>query len=127
MEGCRRRHWSLRLAASGPPVAERIELAQTFPARLRGLLGRTGLAAGEGLWLKGTNGVHTLGMRFAIDVLFLDREQRVLAICHGLGPGRIAGAVPGATSCLELASGTARCHGLQPGDQLFLTASPPSS
>lgn len=122
MASSRRRHWSLRLAAGGPAVAERIEVAQTFIARLRGLLGRTALAPGEGLWLKGTNGVHTLGMRFAIDVLFLDQEQRVLAIRHGLSPGRLAGAVRGATSCLELAAGTARRHGLEPGDQLHLTA-----
>ena len=48
-----------------------LQRADSVAARLRGLLGRDGLPAGTGLWIRPCNAVHTLGMRFAIDIVFL--------------------------------------------------------
>jgi uncharacterized membrane protein (UPF0127 family) len=65
--------------------------------------------------------VHTFFMRFPIDVVFLDRERRVVGISHSVGPWRMAGA-RGAVAALELAAGTAARHQLQKGDLLRLDA-----
>jgi uncharacterized membrane protein (UPF0127 family) len=65
--------------------------------------------------------VHTFFMRFPIDVVFLDRERRVVGISHGVGPWRMTGA-RGAVAALELAAGTAASHRLEKGDILRLGA-----
>ena len=57
-------------------VCERAYIARSWLARLRGLLGTSELPADEGLWLSPCNSVHSLGMRYAIDVIFLNRELR---------------------------------------------------
>ena len=64
----------------GTVVCERCLLAETPLARLRGLLGRRGLDAGEGLLLKPAGSIHTAFMRFAIDAVFLDGSDRVLKV-----------------------------------------------
>jgi hypothetical protein len=84
---------------------------------MRGLLGRRSLASGEGLLLKPASSVHTFFMRFPIDVVFLDRDLRVLSIAHDLRPWRAAGR-PGARAVLELPAGECERRGLQPGDCL---------
>ncbi len=63
-------------------------LANTPWARLRGLLGRRGLAKGEGMRIVPCNAIHTLGMRFAIDARFYDRHGRLVRECRALQPGR---------------------------------------
>ena len=60
-------------------LGDRIGVADTTLTRLVGLMGRGSLAPGHGLLIRPSNGVHTLWMRFSIDVLLLDREYRVLA------------------------------------------------
>ncbi len=64
------------------------------------------------------NGVHSVGMRFAIDVLFLDEQGNVIKTVSRLEPNRFAGAVRGAHSCLELAAGAACALGLRPGTRI---------
>ena len=64
-------------------VAERVKRADTFATRLVGLLGRAGLQEDEGLWISPCRGIHTMGMRFAIDALFLDETHRVVGIRDG--------------------------------------------
>jgi uncharacterized membrane protein (UPF0127 family) len=87
--------------------------------RMRGLIGREGLAAGEGLLLRPAPAVHTAFMRFPIDALFLDRRMRVLEIVERLRPWRVA-ANRRARAVLELSAGEcARC-GVEVGDQLEL-------
>ncbi len=68
------------------PLEIPLEIADSARARRRGLLGRTGVTGA--LLLSPANGVHTLGMRFAIDVAYLDRELRVLAV-RTMRPGRL--------------------------------------
>ena len=84
---------------------------------MRGLLGRSGLEEGEGLFLKPCGSVHTLFMRFPIDVVFLDRNLSVVAVRPELAPWRTGGA-RGAKVTLELAAGEAARLGIAPGMRL---------
>ena len=92
-------------------------VAESFAARLRGLLGRRSLPAGEGMLIRRESSVHTFFMRFSIDVVFLDADERVLRIDANVGPWRLR-ACRGARSVLELAAGEAR--GLSVGDRIEL-------
>ena len=93
------------------------EIADRPIARMRGLMGREGLPAGEGVLITPAPSIHTAFMRFPIDVLFLDREMQVLEIVEQLVPWRIA-SKRGARSVLELAGGESARLGLQVGDEL---------
>src|SRR5919108_5834494 len=88
-------------------------------ARLRGLLGKRGLRAGEGLLLTPAPSIHTWFMRFPIDAVFLDGDLRVLAVRSELRPWRVAGK-RGARAVLELGAGEAGRLGLEPGADLRL-------
>lgn len=92
-------------ANTGELLGDRVALAATLRARLRGLIGRRHLEAGEGLWLVPCSAIHMFGVRFPIDVLFLDRELRVLKVVQELPPNRLAGQ-KGACTALELPAGT---------------------
>jgi uncharacterized membrane protein (UPF0127 family) len=84
---------------------------------MKGLLGRRELPSGEGIWLKPASSVHMAFMRFAIDAVFLDREDRVVKIAADLRPWRMAGS-RGAKSVVELPAGEAQRRGLKSGDRL---------
>lgn len=103
-------------ATRGVVLAERLDWAGTSGARRRGLLGRERFERGEGLYLAPCQWVHTFGMRFAIDVAFLARDGRVLALHHGLRPGRVSRLVWRADGALELPAGTLAASGTQIGD-----------
>ena len=98
-------------------IGARIAIADHGPRRRKGLLGRNGLDEGEGLWIVPCEAVHTFGMRFAIDLIYLDRRKRVVKIRHRVGPSRISGSLR-AHSILELPPGTVAATGTQPGDHL---------
>jgi uncharacterized membrane protein (UPF0127 family) len=83
-------------------------------ARLKGLLGNTPLPSGHGLLFERCRAVHTLGMRRAIDVVFLAADGAVIDVWRSLGAGRIA-ACARAVAVLELAAGDAGRLGLRPG------------
>lgn len=99
-------------------IVRRIRVAESFVARLVGLLGRRELLREEGLLIKPGGSVHTLGMRFAIDVLFLDRRMSILKIASALRPGRVAVAPRGTCCVLEIEAGRAASLGLCIGTQL---------
>ena len=102
-------------------VAQDVEVAATRSARRRGLLGRAALADGAALVLTPCFSVHTIGMRFSIDVVFLDARGRVKKIVRSLGPRRIAVAF-GASAVVELAAGALLpADTLSIGDRLYLT------
>ncbi len=105
-------------AATGAVIAERLRPAHTHWARLKGLLGTRSLAAGDGLWLKPCNQVHMIGMRYAIDVVFLDADHHVVHAISGLKPGKISPKIRGATSVLELPDGTLAATGLSAGTRI---------
>src|SRR3989454_11159977 len=108
----------VRNRTRGAILASKVELADTPRARRTGLLKRDILNAGEGLWIYPTQAIHTFGMRFPIDVAFLDRLLRVKRIYHRLAPFRLTSLVWGARSVLELASGSLASTGTAVGDEL---------
>ena len=89
-------------------LATNVEKADDFISRGVGLLGRAGLAEGDALWLVPGKSIHTWFMRFAIDVLFLDKSLSVVKVIEDLGPWRVSPWVGEAHSVLELKSGTLR-------------------
>jgi uncharacterized protein len=103
--------------------AQRLEvsMADTLLARLRGLLGRPALDGHEGLLLRPCNMVHTLGMRYPIDVVFLDRSGRVLKVSDTLLPGR-ASCHLRARCVLELGAGVAARRGIVAGMRMPIDA-----
>ena len=105
---------------TGAPIATSVERAMTRATRKRGLLGRDGLGAGCALMLEPCPAVHTAFMRFAIDVVFLDREGYAVKIVRNLVPWRIAVA-PRAHAVVEMAAGTLEHLDLSVGDRLFLS------
>jgi protein-S-isoprenylcysteine O-methyltransferase Ste14/uncharacterized membrane protein (UPF0127 family) len=117
-----------RDAASGTVLADRLRSAHTHWTRLKGLLGTRRLEPGEGLWLKPCNQVHMIGMRYAIDVAFLDDDLRVVRIVSALAPGRFSPRVKGATSALELPAGRLAAVGVSEGGRIEIAgdAGPPS-
>jgi len=102
---------------TGMTVAGAVELAVTRADRRRGLLGRDTLDHSAAVMLVPCAAVHTMFMRFAIDVVFVDREGHVRRIIRNLRPWRIA-ASPRAYAAVELAGGVER--DLVPGDRLYL-------
>jgi len=98
-------------------VADRADIADTSVKRRTGLLKHTGLQPGEGLWIAPCEAVHTIGMKFAIDVLFLDKKKKVLKIKPAMPRWRMAISLF-AHSVLELPSGRAAETQTSAGDQL---------
>jgi uncharacterized membrane protein (UPF0127 family) len=96
-----------------------LRVADSFLVRTRGLLGRKRLEPGEGLLIRRTSSVHTHFMRFAIDVVFLDRDGRVLKLSRELRPWRFAGC-RGASDVVELPAGTCDRVDLREGVRLNL-------
>jgi len=105
-------------------VALEVDVAATRATRRRGLLGRESLGATEGLLLTPCKAVHTVGMRFAIDVIFIDRDGRAVRIVPALAPWRIAMSAR-AKAVIELAAGTAAAADIRIGDMLYLAPAPP--
>lgn len=91
---------------SGKELATDVTVAASFTSRLRGLLGRSSLPAGEGLLIKPCKGIHTFFMKFSIDVIFLDRDNRIVALNLSLPPNRMTRIYLKAVSVLELPAGT---------------------
>lgn len=91
--------------------------ARTLWQRLRGLIARPALKAGEGLLITPCNSVHTLGMRYPLDLVFLDKAGSVVKCVIGLKPGRLAAARK-ARHALELAAGSIARAKIMVGDRL---------
>ena len=109
------------VAGDGTVVCERCTVADRPHTRMRGLLGRTELPAGEGLLLRPAPSIHTWFMRFPIDVVFLDRDMRVLAVEPDLPPWHVR-SQRGARVVLELGAGEAERRGIREG--MFLSLAP---
>jgi hypothetical protein len=107
-------------------VATRVELADRGPKRNKGLLGRKGLGPGEGLWIVPCEAVHTFAMQFSLDLIYLDRKNRIKKLKSDVPPWRLSGCLS-AHSVLELASGTIRDSLTQMGDTLQFSPSSQSS
>ena len=99
----------------------RLRPCRGFWQRLVGLLGRSSIDADEALWIDPCRAIHTFGMRFAIDVVFLDRRGVVLRVVPALLSWRLA-ACSRASSVIEMSAGTAERIGLEAGDRIEMIA-----
>jgi len=90
--------------------------------RLKGALGRIGLAPDDGIWLIPSRGIHTIGMLFAIDLVYLDAAHRVIHLVEHLGPFRISPIRIKCASILELRSRAIYASNTQIGDELIICA-----
>ena len=102
----------------GNTIGDRVEVADTSRTRLFGLLGRRGVEAGSGLWIRPSSGVHTFLMSFTIDVIGLDKELRVVKLWPQLVPYRVTSVSTKVKSVIELAAGTIGECAIQVGDTL---------
>ena len=99
----------------GTVLATRLEVAASGKSRRKGLLGRTGLAAGDGLWILPCESVHTFLMQFPIDLVYLDRNNRIRKLRSEVGPWRMSACLS-AHSVIELPAGTIRATRAERGD-----------
>jgi uncharacterized membrane protein (UPF0127 family) len=114
-----------RLASRGPSVNSSarlasVRVARTFVSRCIGLLGRKALGDNEGLLFVPGGSIHTLGMRFGIDIVFLDTHMTVLKVSADVRPWRFARAPRGTRYVLELAAGRAAAAQLKTGEAVFV-------
>lgn len=105
-------------ATRGTTLADRGWRAAKMLERLKGLLGRSGLEAGEGIHIEPCNSIHTFFMRFAIDVLFLDRAGTIVRAFEAIPPWRLTRIYPKAHSVVELPPGTLAATGTYEGDRV---------
>lgn len=101
---------------TGTELVGNLMVADSILTRMKGLLGRDSLSKGSGLWLKPCNSVHTFCMKFAIDVIFLNRNNQVVNIVHNLPPNRLTRIFSEAVSVIELPALAAADAGLSKGD-----------
>lgn len=114
------KHLTVTIPEKAVTIGSRIGLADTSMSRLFGLLGKRGLDPGCGILIRPSNGVHTLGMLFPIDVVGLDKNLHVCKIWRRLPPFRITGVSFRIHSVLELAPGQIDACGIEPGDQIAI-------
>lgn len=103
-------------------LATQMRVANTHLSRLRGLMGMNPrrFTHGQALWIVPCHGVHTWFMRFAVDVIYLDRDNTVVHIEEGLRPWRFAPIRMDAASVIEVPSHTVFNSGTRLGDQFEL-------
>ena len=101
----------------GTTLATSTRIAGTSAARRRGLLATDSLLSGDGLWIAPCEAIHTVGMKWPIDAIFLDKSYRVRKVSARLPPWRIAICWT-AASVLELPAGVLLASGTQVGDEL---------
>ena len=98
-------------------LANAAEIARTSSARQKGLLGRTRLPEGGGLWIIPCESVHTFFMKFSIDLVYIDRKNVVRKVCRNVRPWRLSACLT-AHSIIELPVGTIDRSHTAPGDQI---------
>jgi len=101
----------------GTILAEAAEVADTSAKRRTGLLKHSGLDPGQGLWIAPCESVHSFGMKFAIDVVYLDRRKKVRKVRKNMVPFRVSACLT-AHSVLDLPVGVIETSRTQAGDQL---------
>ncbi|HZL57050.1 MAG TPA: DUF192 domain-containing protein [Bryobacteraceae bacterium] len=108
---------SVRNATRGTVLGDAIEVADDSAGRAIGLLKHKSLEPGHGLWIVPCEGIHTFFMKFAIDVVYIDRKRRVRKTVRALAPWRLSLCLT-AHSVLELPAGVIEATGTRKGDQL---------
>ena len=112
--------YSVRNLTRNESLAEKAQLADSGWARIKGLIGCASrdFIGGMALWIRPSQGIHTFGMAFPIDVVYVNAKRRVVRIYSRLPPNRIAALSLKTWSIIELPAGTLEQTGTQIGDQL---------
>jgi uncharacterized protein len=97
-----------------------VNAADTIFSRLRGLIGKFRLRFDEGLWVVPSSGIHTVGVLFPVDLVYLDEQYRVIHVVESFPTFRISPLRTQASSVLELPTHTIYSSQTQPGDQLVI-------
>lgn len=101
-------------------LIENLEVAESFWARGKGLLGTNELPVNKALWIKPCNNIHTFFMKYAIDCVFVDHKLEIKNIASDVGPFRFVGPFWKSSSVIEMPSGTVAAKKLKIGDQLYV-------
>ncbi|TJX14170.1 DUF192 domain-containing protein [Tissierella creatinini] len=102
--------------SKGNKLLDNVKIADSFFTRLKGLLGEAGLRPGEGILIKPCNSIHTFGMKFPIDVAFVDKSNMVVHIMEDIPKGKLSPIVKGAKYVIEARAGEYKAKGLEVGD-----------
>ena len=89
----------------GETILDKVKLADSYNSRLRGLLGKSSLDRGEGLIIRPCNSIHTYGMKFAIDVIYVDKKNIVLKVVDSLKPDRLGPLIMKSAYVVEASAG----------------------
>jgi uncharacterized membrane protein (UPF0127 family) len=101
---------------NGRELSGNVEVADYLFKRMKGLLGKNELRVGESLWIKPCMSIHTFFMKFPIDLIFLNKQNVVIATIENLQPNRLTRLYPKAASVLELPAGTIEATSTVVGD-----------
>jgi uncharacterized membrane protein (UPF0127 family) len=112
--------WLVRNVRTGRILAWRVRRADNWFERTLGFLPRAAIAPEEGLWFERCSAVHTLGMRSALDIVFLDRDHQVVKVEPNVTPGKFHVGATGAHITVEFGPGFAQANPIEIGDQLQL-------
>lgn len=112
--------YQVRNLTRGTAIGDAIDSAESSAERRTGLLKHTKLEEGAGLWIVPCEAVHTWFMKFALDLIYVDRKYRVRGVRKGVAPWRFS-ACFAAHSVIELPAGTIDRTGTQTGDELQFT------
>ena len=113
-------------ATRSTELASNAEVAKSGGKRSKGLLGRKGLMPGEGMWILPCEAIHTFFMQFSIDLVYLDRRNRIKKVVSSVPPWRMS-ACFSAHSVLELPTGTVQNSQSRPGDLVEFMPFPEST
>lgn len=106
---------------NGRVLAERVEVARSLTSRLIGLIGRRSFPQGSAFVIPGCKQVHTFLMRFPIDVIYSDADDKVVCAAERVKPFRLTSYCRTATQAIELPAGTISAAGIQPDDLLVFS------
>jgi hypothetical protein len=112
--------WLVRNADTGRVLAWRVRRADNWLDRTIGFLPRSSIAPEEGLWFDRCGAVHTIGMRTALDIVFLDRDHRIVSVEPNVTPHKLYVGAPKAHVVIEFGPGFSKANPLEPGQRLQL-------
>ena len=107
---------SVTVRGKATVIGDKIAVADSSATRFLGLMGKRSLEPGSGMWITPSSGVHTFWMRMRIDIVALDKENRVVALAHSVPPWRISCVSLKTRSVLELPAGRIAECGISVGD-----------
>lgn len=109
---------SCSASIDGITIAKNVSIADSFFKRLKGLLLRNGMEKCEGLLLKPCKQVHSIGMKFCFDIVFLDKENKIIYLIEHMKPGKVSPLIKKCCSVLELGSGAIKEKNMIIGKQI---------